>query len=145
MAKQIKLPVAMQTIIGKIYALGIPEKYIAIIEPYAEGKESNLDWIKGVLALLDKYQNDLKNPDYDHFIFQEKLVQIELTLVNPETGMPYGFGSLDLTTGQTEDNGQITGLGAPVNNLTPVNQPSTTPANYWPYVLGIAAVLYFKK
>lgn len=131
--------------------LGVPTFLVGQILPFAQNKANNAAWLNGALTLLIINHINLKMYNYDivaplQFI-ENKFNPLKRTdtNINPATGQPYGFGSVDLDTGEVVIDGVVVKAGMDISQLKKAITPDTASTNIWPLVLVLGGAVLLRK
>jgi hypothetical protein len=135
----------VKTLTAIMTALNVPQATAEMVLGYAKNKINNVTYIDAVINLLTTYASILNDPFYDYFNFEEKIIYLESKTTNPITGQPYGFGSVDLETGEVYQDGVYvkTLTGTPRQTTKATEKQSQT--NIWPLVLVIGGAVLLRK
>ena len=135
----------MGTLSRVVSSLGLPSSVTETIRPYAYNKANNEIWINGVINLLTTYQTQLKYPIRYNFDFDELMAKVE---INPKTGQPWGFSSVDLQTGEIVIDGVVVkkGINPPtLKRNEPTPDPEKGGTNIWPWLAIALGAWWLKK
>lgn len=126
----------VKTLTAIMTGLKVPKPNIDMVLSYASNKKNNPQYLDAMINLImtyyTRFQTDYSTLSqevyYDYYDVEKKIIYLESITVNPLTGQPYGFGSVDLQTGEVYQDGvlvkviptTLTRMG-----YNPTNNPTT--------------------
>lgn len=142
----------VKTLTAIMTALKVPKPNLEMVLSYAKNKKDNPKYLDAVINLImtyyTRFQTDYTTLSqevyYDYYEVEKKIIYLESITTNPLTGQPYGFGSVDLETGEVYQDGlyvkTLTGTPRQTNTAT-----NTAQTNIWPWLLVLGGAVLLKK